>query len=68
MNDVENLRRENARLRLENVAHASKINELEHALQACHEIGVRLRSVLDYIRDEEPTAEEIASAVEDRDG
>ncbi len=61
MNDVRDLRRENARLRLENVAHAAKINELETALAACHRIGVRLQSVLEYIRDEEPDADEIAA-------
>jgi len=52
-----------ARLRIENIALAWKVRELEETLASCHRLGVNLRTVLAaYERGQEPTDAEINAA------
>jgi hypothetical protein len=57
--------REIARLQHIIFGQETKIRELEEALAKCSVIGIKLRNVLTYLRDEDPSAEQVHTMTTD---
>lgn len=60
MAELDRLRKEVDRLRLENTALAAQVQEKEETLAACYRLGVNLRAVLaSYRRGQEPSESQL---------